>query len=105
MPAWHLELHYRLLPFLFRVGFGCVGFCGGLFGFVSSPSLQPGWQLSLLDQGDLCTTCTHSASTRAKKKQPSVAGRRRAAFSTCCVRWCSKAALGIPISDKSLALA
>ena len=31
--------------------------------------------LSSLEQGDLCRTCTHSASTRAKKKRTKVAGR------------------------------
>ena len=36
--------------------------------------LQP-VTLSLLEQGDLCRTCTHSASTRAKKKRTKVAGR------------------------------
>ena len=66
VPLWLYELLYRL-PLRF-----CVWFCWGvvlcllLFGFGSVLPRNLAGNSILNRQGDLCKTCTHSASTSAK---------------------------------------
>ena len=64
-PPWPHELRNRLL--LLFGGLVVFVVCSGCLVFFCAATCIV--TLSSLEQGDLCRTCTHSASTRAKKEE------------------------------------